>query len=351
MNSLKIKAAAKINLSLSVTGRREDGYHNIDTVMQSVSLYDVLTVIKADKITVECGEMSGEKNIAFKAARLFFEHIETDGGAFIQIEKNIPEEAGLGGGSADAAAVLAGLDRIYNTGLSYETLKALAVRLGADVPFMLRGGTARATGIGEVLEPLPALWDCFFIIAKKRKRFNVKIRFLLRIFLLSAFFDTSGPVKQRPVYRLCLFLIFSVYDYHTIVFCPQYNTSMTGIIAVTRIGPKFVITERACLESQATKPVGADADIILRPIRDRMNICIRNGQIRPDGCVEGQGILLVFQCNLSGKKQNRCKNKDKSCEKRRPSVEGILFFNGRFRMGFSVLFCISIRIQDRQHNR
>lgn len=170
MNSLKIKAAAKINLSLSVTGRREDGYHNIDTVMQSVSLYDVLTVIKADKITVECGEMSGEKNIAFKAARLFFEHIETDGGAFIQIEKNIPEGAGLGGGSADAAAVLAGLDRIYNTGLSYETLKALAVRLGADVPFMLRGGTARATGIGEVLEPLPALWDCFFIIAKNEKK-------------------------------------------------------------------------------------------------------------------------------------------------------------------------------------
>ena len=139
MNSLEIKAAAKINLSLSVTGIRGDGYHNIDTVMQSVSLYDTLTVSRADKITVECGEMSGERNIAFKAAKLFFEHTGICGGAFIKIEKNIPDGAGLGGGSADAAAVLAGLDRIYNTGLSYETLSGLAARLGADVPFMLRG--------------------------------------------------------------------------------------------------------------------------------------------------------------------------------------------------------------------
>ena len=170
MNSLEIKAAAKINLSLSVTGIREDGYHNIDTVMQSVSLYDTLTVSRADKITVECGEMSGERNIAFKAAKLFFEHTGICGGAFIKIEKNIPDGAGLGGGSADAAAVLAGLDRIYNTGLSYETLSGLAARLGADVPFMLRGGTARATGIGEVLEPLPALRDCFIIIAKSEQK-------------------------------------------------------------------------------------------------------------------------------------------------------------------------------------
>ena len=170
MDSLKIKAAAKINLSLSVTGIREDGYHNIDTVMQSVSLYDTLFLSRADKITVECGEMSGEKNIAYKAAKLFFEHTGKEGGAFIQIEKNIPDGAGLGGGSADAAAVLTGLDRIYNAGLSYETLVGLAVRLGADVPFMLMGGTARAKGIGEILEPLPALRDCFFIIAKNEKK-------------------------------------------------------------------------------------------------------------------------------------------------------------------------------------
>lgn len=166
MQSLKIKANAKINLSLSVLGKRADGYHELDTVMQSISLNDTVYIEKSDKITVECGEFGGEDNIAFKTAKAFFAESGINAGAAIRIEKRIPSAAGLGGGSADAAAVLMGLDRLYKTELSYEKLLKIAVSLGADVPFLIRGGTARARGIGEVLEPLSPLCGCYFLIAK-----------------------------------------------------------------------------------------------------------------------------------------------------------------------------------------
>lgn len=166
MQSLKIKANAKINLSLSVLGKRADGYHELDTVMQSISLNDTVYIEKSDKITVECGEFGGEENIAFKTAEAFFAESGIKAGAAIRLEKRIPSAAGLGGGSADAAAVLMGLDRLYEAGLSYERLLKIAVSLGADVPFLIRGGTARARGIGEVLEPLSPLCGCYFLIAK-----------------------------------------------------------------------------------------------------------------------------------------------------------------------------------------
>lgn len=166
MQSLKIKANAKINLSLSVLGKREDGYHELDTVMQSISLNDTVYIEKSDKITVECGEFGGEDNIAFKAAEAFFKASGINAGAKIKIEKRIPSAAGMGGGSADAAAVLVGLDKLYEAKLSYERLLSVAVKLGADVPFLIRGGTARAKGIGEILEPVKPLCGCYFLIAK-----------------------------------------------------------------------------------------------------------------------------------------------------------------------------------------
>lgn len=166
MQSLKIKANAKINLSLSVLGKREDGYHELDTVMQSISLNDTVYIEKSDKITVECGEFGGEDNIAFKAAEAFFKASGINAGAKIKIEKRIPSAAGMGGGSADAAAVLVGLDKLYEAELSYERLLSVAVKLGADVPFLIRGGTARAKGIGELLEPLKPIGGGYFLIAK-----------------------------------------------------------------------------------------------------------------------------------------------------------------------------------------
>lgn len=166
MQSLKIKANAKVNLSLSVLGKREDGYHELDTVMQSISLYDTVYIEKSDKIAVECGEFGGEDNIAFKTAAAFFKASGINAGAEIKIEKRIPSAAGMGGGSADAAAVLVGLDKLYEAKLSYEKLLKIAVKLGADVPFLIRGGTARAKGIGEILEPIKPIGGCYFLIAK-----------------------------------------------------------------------------------------------------------------------------------------------------------------------------------------
>ena len=166
MQNLKIKANAKVNLSLSVLGKRVAGYHELDTVMQSISLYDTVYIEKSDKIAVECGEFGGEDNIALKTAAAFFKASGINAGAEIKIEKRIPSAAGMGGGSADAAAVLVGLDKLYEAKLSYEKLLKIAVKLGADVPFLIRGGTARAKGIGEILEPIKPIGGCYFLIAK-----------------------------------------------------------------------------------------------------------------------------------------------------------------------------------------
>jgi len=173
---LKLRANAKINLSLYIKGKRDDGYHLIDTVMQSVNLCDEITVKKSEEISVKCseGEIAEKDNIAFKAAELFFEKTAIAGGAKIYIEKKIPTAAGLGGGSADAAAVLLSLDRIYKTRLSCEALCEMALSLGADVPFFIKGGTARAEGIGEILTPLKDFESGYFVLAKRDSKPSTK---------------------------------------------------------------------------------------------------------------------------------------------------------------------------------
>lgn len=169
---IKVTANAKINLALSVTGKRADGYHEIDTVMQSVTLNDNVTVEKRRRISVECSnsKLSGEENIAYRAAELFFEKTGIKSGAGIYIEKRIPQAAGLGGGSADAAAVLCGLNRLYGAGLSDETLCVLAAELGADVPFFISGGTQRAEGMGEKLTRLTAFRGGVFLLARQGEK-------------------------------------------------------------------------------------------------------------------------------------------------------------------------------------
>ena len=169
-------ANAKINFTLDIKGKREDGYHLIDSVMQSVSLFDIVTVEKADKISVICGddEISGEKNIAFKAAKEFFLYTKINGGAQINIEKYIPKAAGLGGGSADAAAVIVGLNDLYETALTEEELAHIGLKVGADVPFCIMGGTVRATGIGEILEKLPDFPKKHIVIVKNGEKLSTK---------------------------------------------------------------------------------------------------------------------------------------------------------------------------------
>ncbi len=151
---MRVDAFAKVNWTLDVVGKRQDGYHYLDTIMQCVSLHDTLEIERADSIDVRVdstGVPNGTANLAHRAAEAYFAAAGIDKGASIRITKRIPSAAGLGGGSTDAAAVLRALETLYEP-LGEEKLKKAAVSIGADVTFCLYGGLARATGIGEILE-------------------------------------------------------------------------------------------------------------------------------------------------------------------------------------------------------
>ena len=168
----KAKAYAKTNLFLDITGKRDNGYHDIDTVMQSVSIYDEVSLSLTDYgFTVSCdnAQLSGEGNIALKACEAFARYSGYSGGADIFISKNIPVAAGMGGGSADAAAVLLLLNKASGKNLSICMLTEIAAELGADVPFFLEGGTARAQGIGEKLSPIPSV-KLYFVFLKELEK-------------------------------------------------------------------------------------------------------------------------------------------------------------------------------------
>lgn len=168
--SIVLSAPAKLNLSLDVTGRRDDGYHTLRTVMQSIDWCDTVTVDFAEDegihLTCDGGIPADEKNIAYRAAALFCEAIGSKRGYVIDVKKSIPSQAGMAGGSADGAAVLRGLNALHGEPLAEETLLSLGARLGADVPFCLLGGTALAEGIGTELSPLPPLSNGFFVVVK-----------------------------------------------------------------------------------------------------------------------------------------------------------------------------------------
>lgn len=170
---LTYEAYAKINLILDVTGVKKNGYHTIFSVMQSIGLKDVITVekTKGEKITISCTDETvptDSKNIVYKCAVKFFEHfnIKKNKGIHIHIEKNIPHEAGLGGGSADGAAVLVALNEIFNTNASKRTLMFIGGNVGADIPFCVVGGTALCQDIGTVVAPLPDIDESSIIIVK-----------------------------------------------------------------------------------------------------------------------------------------------------------------------------------------
>ena len=154
-----LKARAKINWTLDIVGQRADGYHLMDMLMQPVTLADDVVLLPADEITLTTGGSpllpADEKHLAYRAAMALKRHTGYSGGAAIHVEKRIPVGAGMGGGSADAAAVLVGLNRLWGLNLSTEALEAIGLTLGADVPFCIRGGLTRTTGIGEVMADLP----------------------------------------------------------------------------------------------------------------------------------------------------------------------------------------------------
>ncbi len=167
--SLKVKAYAKINLYLDVLGRRPDGYHNIRSLMQSISLADELTFEPADDMEIETltgPKIEREKNLIFKAAKALLEETGLKKGAKIGVKKEIPIFAGLGGGSSDAAATLVGLNRFWELDLGQSELAEIAVKIGSDVPFMITGGTALVEGRGEMVIPLSIEPELNLIVIK-----------------------------------------------------------------------------------------------------------------------------------------------------------------------------------------
>jgi 4-diphosphocytidyl-2-C-methyl-D-erythritol kinase len=170
-NTVTLKALAKINLGLDVLGRRENGYHDVRMVMQTIYLYDNVTMEKTEEagIQLECNLFYlpvDETNIAYKAAKLLMDEFDIKEGVRIVLDKHIPVAAGLAGGSANAAAVLVGMNRLFSLGLSQQQLMERGVSLGADVPYCVMRGTVLAEGIGEILTPLPPLPKCYVLIAK-----------------------------------------------------------------------------------------------------------------------------------------------------------------------------------------
>lgn len=170
---LTVRAHAKINLTLDVLYKRADGFHQVEMIMQSIELADVLTLeekisgdisITSNMVHLPCDQ----RNLAYQAALLIRNTCQIKQGVHIFMEKNIPMSAGLAGGSADAAGVLLGLNRLWNLNLSLAELEVLGARLGSDVPFCLGYGTALATGRGEFLEPLSPLPTCYIVLAKPR---------------------------------------------------------------------------------------------------------------------------------------------------------------------------------------
>ncbi|MEI7905148.1 MAG: 4-(cytidine 5'-diphospho)-2-C-methyl-D-erythritol kinase [Candidatus Firestonebacteria bacterium] len=168
MDKITLRSPAKINLFLKITGKRPDGYHNISTIFQTVSLYDEIIIEKNDSgLTVDCDNKeipSGQENLAFKAASLTFRACGASFGAAISIRKKIPVLAGLGGGSGNAAAVIVGIDRLYGLNLPENIKEEIAAKCGADVPFLLKGGTALGEGVGEKLKHLKPVEDVYFVL-------------------------------------------------------------------------------------------------------------------------------------------------------------------------------------------
>lgn len=171
MDTIRLKALAKINIGLDVLRLREDGYHDVKMIMQTVGIYDQICLNreKTPGIRVKTNLFylpDNENNLVYKAAKLLMDEFSIEDGVSIDLNKYIPVAAGMAGGSSDAASVLYGMNKMFSLGLSQDELMRRGVKIGADVPYCIMRGTALAEGIGEILTPLPPMPACFVLVAK-----------------------------------------------------------------------------------------------------------------------------------------------------------------------------------------
>ena len=190
---MKIKAYGKVNISLDVVGKREDGYHLLSMIMQNIDLYDEIEVEKQEcGIILECNKSYvpvDNRNLAYKAAEIFKERYDIVDGVKINIEKNMPVSAGLAGGITDAAAVLKVMKKLFNVNATEEELMELGLKLGADIPYCIHGGTALCEGIGEIITPIKPFRDKIVVLVKPA--FGVSTKEVYKNFNLE-------KVKQHP---------------------------------------------------------------------------------------------------------------------------------------------------------
>lgn len=170
-NDISLKALAKINLGLDVVRRREDGYHEVRMIMQTIHLYDRLDIKRTKEPGIQIQTNLSflpvnENNLIYKAAKLLMDEFSITDGVSVKLDKRIPVAAGMAGGSTDAAAMLIGVNRLFSLGLTKKQLMERGVQIGADVPYCIMRGTALAEGIGEALSPLPPMVKCPVLIAK-----------------------------------------------------------------------------------------------------------------------------------------------------------------------------------------
>lgn len=172
MEERKVKAYAKINLGLDVVGKLENGYHLLRTIMQQIDLYDTITLSKTENcgeimISSDSGEVpADESNLAYRAAKRMMEQFPIKEGVSIHLEKRIPVAAGMAGGSSDAAGVMLGMNQLFSLGATNEQLQEIGVKIGADVPFCIKGGTALAEGIGEKMTTIDKVPKMHIVVAK-----------------------------------------------------------------------------------------------------------------------------------------------------------------------------------------
>lgn len=200
---LKLIAYAKVNLGLDVLRRREDGYHEVSMIMQTVKLYDKLTMEKNNSgdIRLSCNLPylpTNEKNLVYRAIDTIRKEYNITEGVTVDIEKHIPVAAGMAGGSTDAAAAFVGMNQLFNLRISQDRLMELSVPLGADIPYCIMRGTALSEGIGEVLTPLPAMPECWFVIVKPT--FSMSTKFVYENLSLDE--NTNHPDIQGMVEAL-----------------------------------------------------------------------------------------------------------------------------------------------------
>ena len=190
-------AYAKINLSLEVTGKRDDGYHEIKTVLHTIDLADRLAFRPTERTSLECNQPSleGEHNLVLRTCRLIQEYTGHQGGAAISLHKNIPIAAGLGGGSSNSAATFKALNALWGTNLEESTLQELALRLGSDIPFFLNGACALAQGRGDKLSPLPPVSGIWAVVATRSSEITDKTARLYSLLGESDFSNGSATAE------------------------------------------------------------------------------------------------------------------------------------------------------------